>query len=56
MCRWLWFEWPNNDAFVQRISGDNLPVMENSLTESLTLCMRAQICLEAKRVDGRNES
>ena len=32
-----------------------LPVMEHRQGEGLSLCMRAEVRLEAKRVDGRDE-
>lgn len=56
MRRRLRFEGSNDDAFIQRISGDDLPVMKHGLTESLSLGVRAKIGFEAEGVDSGNES
>lgn len=48
----LRFQWSNDYALVQRISRHNLPMMEHGQTECLTLGVCAQICLEAKRING----
>ena len=34
----------------------HLPVVEDREAEGLSLCVRAQVCLKAKGVDGREES
>ena len=45
----------DDDALVQRISGHDLPVVEDGEAEGLTLSVRAQVGLEAERVDGWNK-
>lgn len=54
-CR-LRFQRSNDDAFVQRVSGNDLPVMENGLTEGLALGVRSEIGFEAEGVNGGDES
>lgn len=51
----LRLEWSDNDALVQRIAGNNLPVMEHGQTERLTLCVGAQVSFKTETVDRRNE-
>ena len=45
---WLWFQRSDGDGFVQRISRNNLPVMEHGQTERLALGVCPEICLETE--------
>ena len=45
---------PDDDGFVQRISGNNLPMMEDGHGEGLTLCVRSQVRLETEAIDYRS--
>ena len=52
----LRLQWSQNDALVQRISRYNLPVVKYGQTKGLSLRVRPQIRLEAKRINRRNKS
>lgn len=41
---------------LQEGEATHLPVVEDGEAEGLSLCVRAQVCLKAKGVDGREES
>lgn len=45
----------NQDTLIQGIPRHNLPVMKHRQTESLSLCVCPQICLESERVNCGNE-
>jgi len=53
---WLGLQGTDVDALIQRVTGHDLPVVENWQAESLALGVCSQVCLEAKRVDCWQES
>uniref|UniRef100_A0A480F5T5 116 kDa U5 small nuclear ribonucleoprotein component n=1 Tax=Sus scrofa TaxID=9823 RepID=A0A480F5T5_PIG len=53
---WLWLQGADDNALVQRITGYDLPMVEDRQGKGLPLRVSPQISLEAKRVDGRDES
>lgn len=46
---------PDNNTLIERISGHDLPVVEDLQTEGLALCVCAQVRLEPERVYRRHE-
>lgn len=46
---------PYDDGLVERVARHDLPVVEHLQAEGLALRVRAQVRLEAERVDGRHE-
>lgn len=52
----LWLQRADDNALVQRITGHNLPMVEDRQGKGLPLGVSPQISLKAKRINGGDES